>query len=285
MTDIRNVRSQAEAGLRREVAHAAPGIEALARFGYASKGVVYLAVGALALGVALGRGGATTDPQGALLRLQDLPLGTPLTGLLTVGLLGYALWQLIRAVLDPEHQGRKAKGVVKRAGYLLSAAANLGVALFAARLAWQGRAARDQNSEAAAAGQVLDLPGGQLLLGLAGLALLAVAGNALYSAYGAKFMKRIALTGEGVRYAETVKRVGQVGLSARGVVLGLIGTFLLVAAWQHRPGRALGISEVLTWLRDQPAGTLLLATVAVGTVCYGLWCALQARYRRVRVQG
>lgn len=168
MTDIRDVGRQAEARLRQGAAQAAPGIEALARFGYASKGAVYLAIGALALGVALGRGGATTDPQGALLRLQDLPLGTPLTGLLTLGLLGYALWQLVRAVLDPERQGHGAAGLVKRAGYLLSAVANLGVALFAGRLALLGHASRQQDSEARAAGQVLALPGGGLLLALAG---------------------------------------------------------------------------------------------------------------------
>lgn len=84
-------------GVVRQVTHqAAPGLEALARVGYASKGVVYATIGLLALSVALGRGGATTDAKGALLRLQDLPLGNVLLWLLVLGLIGYALWQLIR---------------------------------------------------------------------------------------------------------------------------------------------------------------------------------------------
>lgn len=285
MADLRDVGAGAAAELRAGAARAAPGIEALARFGYASKGVVYGAIGVLALGVALGRGGATTDTQGALLRLQDLPLGRPLLWLLVVGLLGYALWQLVRALADPEHQGRGARGLLKRAGYLLSAVFNGGAALFAARLALAGNAQRDQNSEAAAARQVLDLPGGQLLLALAGLALLGVALGGLYSAHGAKFMKRVALTDVGARHAGAVRRIGQLGLAARGVVTAIIGVFLLVAAWRGRAGAVLGTSEVLTWLRDQPAGTLLLGVVAAGTLCYGLWCALQARYGRVRVRG
>ncbi|WP_034386579.1 DUF1206 domain-containing protein [Deinococcus sp. YIM 77859] len=276
--------SSREAGAEEAAAYAAPGLEALARFGYVSKGVIYGVIGVLALSVVLGWGGVAADTQGALLRLQDLPLGTPLLWLLALGLLGYALWQLIRAFLDPEHQGRGARGLAKRAGYLLSALANSGLALFAVRLAWTGHARRDEHREVEVARQVLDWPGGQVLLALAGLVLLAVAGSAFYSASGARFMKRMALTELGTRSAELVKRVGQVGIAARGVVLAIIAVFLLLAAWRGRAGSVRGIAEVFSWLRAQPAGPLLLGVVALGTLCYGWWCLIQARYRRVRVQ-
>ncbi|ACO47011.1 Conserved hypothetical protein; putative membrane protein [Deinococcus deserti VCD115] len=263
---------------------AAPGLEALARFGYASKGLVYGMVGMLALSVALGRGGATTDSQGALIRLQDLPGGTILMWLLVLGLIGYALWQMVRAFLDPERQGKEAKGIVKRIGYFLSGLVNLGLALFAARLAMRGSASRNQQSEAQAAGDVLALPGGQLLLGLAGLVLLAVAGNQLYSAAGAKFMKRMKFSGS-AGHGEKLKRIGQIGIGARGITLGIIGVFLLVAAWRNKAGMVPGVSEVLTWLNQQPAGNFLLGVLALGTLCYGVWCGVQALYRRIRVEG
>lgn len=273
-------------GAARSATHrAAPQLEALARFGYASKGVVYGTIGLLALSLALGRGGAATDAQGALLRLQDLPGGGLLLWLLVLGLVGYALWQLIRAALDPEQQGTKAKGLAKRAGYAISGVANLGVALFAARLASQGSAARDQNSEQDAVRQVLSWPGGQLLLGLLGLTLLGVAGNSIYSAYGAKFMKRMAFTDLGAKISDKLRLIGQVGLTARGVVMGIIGVSLLVAAFRSRSASVLGSSEVLTWLGYQPAGKVLLALVALGTLCYGVWCFVQARYRRIQVGG
>lgn len=261
----------------------APGLEALARFGYASKGVVYGTVGFLALSLALGAGGTTTDTKGALLRLQDLPGGTALLWLLVVGLVGYALWQLLRAVLDPEHQGTEAKGVVKRVGYAVSGAAYLTLAVFSARVASQGGASRNQNSEAQTASQVLELPGGQVLLGLAGVALLGVAANQLYSAYGAKFMKRMAFTDVGARYKDTLKRIGQVGITARGLLLTIVGVFLLVAAWRGQASVVIGTSEALAWLRGQPAGQFLLAAVALGTLCYGVWSVTQALYRRIKV--
>lgn len=289
MNKVKNLGKQAEAtleGAARAATHqAAPQLEALARFGYASKGVVYGTIGLLALSLALGRRGAATDAQGALLHLQDLPGGGLLLWLLVLGLIGYALWQLIRAALDPEQQGADGKGLAKRLGYLVSGLGNLGVALFAAKLAMQGSAARNANSEQDTVRQILAWPGGQLLLGLVSLALLGVAGNSIYSAYGAKFMKRMAFTDVGARFSEQLKKIGQVGLSARGVVMGIIGASLLVAAFRDRAGSVLGSSEVLTWLGYQPAGKLLLGVVALGTVCYGLWCFVQARYRRIRVEG
>ncbi|MFC6667436.1 DUF1206 domain-containing protein [Deinococcus radiopugnans] len=102
--------SDAREKVERASLQVAPGLETLARFGYASKGVVYGTVGALALGLALGAGGSTTDTRGALLRLQDLPGGSVVLWILMVGLVGYALWQLVRAMLDPEHQGTGARG-------------------------------------------------------------------------------------------------------------------------------------------------------------------------------
>ena len=48
-----------------------PGTEKLARLGYLAKGVVYAVVGVLALQVAFGSGGKTTDTKGALSTLAQ----------------------------------------------------------------------------------------------------------------------------------------------------------------------------------------------------------------------
>ncbi|THF86508.1 DUF1206 domain-containing protein [Deinococcus sp. KSM4-11] len=289
MTDIKQVgkqvQGQVQEAARTATHHAAPGLEALARFGYASKGVVYGMLGFLALSVALGRGGQTTDTKGSLLRLEDLPGGQVLMWLLVLGLIGYALWQVLRAFLDPEHQGTKPGAMVKRTGYLLSGGANIALAIFAARVASHGTASHTQNGTASAANTVLHVPGGQVLLGLGAVALFALAGSQLYTAYGAKFMKRMAFRDIGARYQGTLKRVGQLGIASRGVLSAIIGGFLLVAAWQDSAGQVVGVSGALTWLHSQPQGNVLLAAVAVGTLCYGAWCIVQAVYRRIRVEG
>ena len=84
---------------------AAPGIVLLARAGYAAKGVVYIVMGMLAARVATGRGGATTDPRGAVRIIGDGPMGTIALVVIGAGLLGYMAWRIIAAVTDAERTG------------------------------------------------------------------------------------------------------------------------------------------------------------------------------------
>lgn len=70
--------------------HASPWLERLARLGYVAKGVVYAVVGFLALREALGAGGQTTDPSGAMQSIGTQPLGGIMLALLAVGLACYS---------------------------------------------------------------------------------------------------------------------------------------------------------------------------------------------------
>src|SRR2546430_13196611 len=95
----------------------------LARLGYAIKGVVYLIIGFLAVQLAVGVGGKATDQRGAIQTISALPLGKFLLVVVTIGLVGFALWCFIQALFDTEGKGRKAKGIIARIGY-----AGIGVA-------------------------------------------------------------------------------------------------------------------------------------------------------------
>ena len=82
-----------------------------------TKGAVYLVVGALAVGVASGMGGQTTDLAGALQTISTQPFGRVMLGFVALGLAAYALWRLVQAVADPEGEGRDAKGIASRLGW------------------------------------------------------------------------------------------------------------------------------------------------------------------------
>lgn len=97
-----------------------PFMEALERLGYMVRGLVYGVIGLLALKVVLGGGGSITDTQGAIAALGKAPLGGILLYVILVGLVGYGLWGLIRAVVDPLHKGRDAKGIAERVGFAIS---------------------------------------------------------------------------------------------------------------------------------------------------------------------
>ena len=80
-----NIERHARRASERAIRAGSPWIEALGRFGHAAIGLVYATIGFLAAQAALGRGGGTTDSQGALAWLV-LFLATLLTTAL------YASW-------------------------------------------------------------------------------------------------------------------------------------------------------------------------------------------------
>ena len=78
-----------------------------------------------------------------------------------------------------------------------------------------------------------------------------------------------------------VRRVGGLGLAARGIVFMIIGVFLIVAALTAHPNQARGLSGALRALEQPPFGPWTLGVVALGLMAYGLYMLLLTRYRRI----
>ena len=72
--------------------------EVLARAGFVARGVIYAVIGILAVKLALGDGGKTTNQSGALKTIAQQPFGQVLLILTAIGLAGYSLWRLFRAL-------------------------------------------------------------------------------------------------------------------------------------------------------------------------------------------
>lgn len=264
---------------------ASPWIEGLGRFGYAAKGVVYLIVGGLAVQAALGHGGQTTDQQGALSRVAEAPFGRSLLVVLAVGLVGYALWQLVRAALDTEQKGDEAKGLLMRAVYA-------GVAVIYAMLAWSAvRMAMGINSGQGSTEKaqgwtawLMDQPFGVWLVGIIGAAVVVNGLYQFYRAFKSKLTDDLNLTDMDAERREWVTRIGRAGYAARGVAFVMIGGFLIGAAMHHNPSEAQGLDGALATLASQPFGPYLLGLVAAGLAAYGVFALVEARYRRMVVR-
>lgn len=272
--------------VRRTVRGAAPGIEALARAGYFAKGTVYVLMGLFAGRAALetGHSAGEGDPKSALERVGEQPFGEVILGLLALGLAGYALWHLVRALVDPEHHKPDLKGWAKRAGYGLSAGAHLSLAWFALTYALHGYAVRGSDSEEGWTARVLQIQFGGWIVALVGVGILALALNQFYLAWRKAFLRRLHFGQLPEPLDRLLTRLGQIGFAARGVVLGIIGGFLLEAAWVDNPQRAGGIADALVTLENRPAGPWLLGLVALGLLAYGLFVVAQARYRVIPLE-
>jgi hypothetical protein len=255
----------------------------IGRAGFAARGAVYVIVGWLAV-LAAFNGAAATDKQGALEAIGQLPLGSVLLAVVAAGLFAYALWNLIRAVFDPERRGHDAKGLVTRAGYAVVGVSYGGLALGAAQFAL-GSGTAGKGSDASTqdgTAQLLQAPFGPPLVMAIGAILLAIAAVEFVKAYTGSFVKDLSLGALGTEARRWVERLGRMGLTARGVVFALIGIFLIQASRQQDAGAAVGLGGALNKLAEQPFGQILLGVVAAGLCMYGLFSFVEARYGRLK---
>jgi hypothetical protein len=239
-------------------------------------------MGLLTVRVAIGLGGAVADRNVALRSISQQPFGHVLLAILMVGLVVYALWSLVRALFDPEHEGHDAGGAVTRLGYAAVAVSYGALALAAGRQALGGSGG--QSSDATAqdwTARLLNLSFGPALVVLLGVVALGVAALFFRRAFTASFQKRLALGSLNHRVWSAVILVGRCGHGALGVVFAIVGVFFIVAALRHNPGEAKGLGGALWEVARQPYGDVLLGVVALGLFAYGLYSLAQARYRRI----
>lgn len=257
----------------------------MARGGYFTKGVVYIVIGILAVRAAFSAGGETEGTQGAILEIGSQPFGQVLLALTAIGLFGYALWRLIAAGIDPDNDGADAKGIAKRTGYAVSGVIYLGLAIWAAGIVLGGSSeGGGESSGDAWTATLMAQPFGAWLVGLVGAVIVAVGLYHFYKVYRASFMRRYergAMTSSQRMWA---RRLGQFGLSARGLTFCIIGGFLIQAAAQTDPSESGGLPEALQTLEQQPYGPWLLGIVALGFVAYGAYSISRARFSTFSAQ-
>jgi hypothetical protein len=255
-------------------------METLSRIGYATKGILYLVIGGLAVEYALGSGGRLTDGTGAARTLHHQPFGTLLVWLVAAGLAAYAAWRLIQAIWDPESGRLDAKRAGQRVGYAVSGLAHAGLCLAVVQLALaHGRGHR--GGSATYIGRVLAWPGGTWIVAIAGVAVLGVGAYELYQAYSARFMERLSTGTMSMRERTWARRAGRVGLVAHGLVFAVVGWFLERAAASGRGAQARGLGGALREIASRSHSALVLGAVALGLVGYAVYLFFTARYLRV----
>jgi hypothetical protein len=231
----------------------------LTRAGFAARGLLYVVIGLLVI-----TAGRAEDPSGALDYLAH-GAGKPLLVVIIAGFLGYGLWRLSDAAFNIERHDRDAEGVLERVGAAGSGLVHLFLAWQAVRLV-QGSSAGGGNSAAA-------IQGDETKLILAALVLLAVGAFQIVKAVRASFCKGL---DAGVADKNWVKLSGRLGYGARGLVFLIAGYFMLRAGIGHRGGEPATMDRVLAWL-DSPWDV----AVAAGLLMFGIFCFIEARYRRV----
>lgn len=260
-------------------------LEAVSRMGYVAKGLVFVIVGVLAALAAIGLGGQATDTKGAVRELASQPYGQLLLLLLAAGLAGHTLWRVTQAWADTEHKGRELKGVVARAGFLISGAVYAGLAFYTldrlTDVALDGGSG-DETTQSRTA-TLLSLPGGNWLVAAIGLVFLGVSAYQARRAHKRFYRKAWDTAAMSNTQSCWADRIARTGLASRALVFALIGAFFIAAAIRHDPNKAEGLGGTLQTLAQQPYGWVLLGLTAVGLICYGIYCFANARYRNINL--
>jgi hypothetical protein len=257
-------------------------VRSLMRVGLVSRGVVYGMLAYFAFDIA--RSGNSPEPasgQGALRAIARQPEGPALLAVLSVGLLGYAVWRAVQAVGGGE--GERRTSVVKRVGFLASGAVY--VALFVEALlliAGSGGSGGSASSHPQPlVGQVLRWPGGPDLVGVAAAALIGGGiGLAIWSCV--HDLGKTLETGRMSRRQFSAARATSIaGDVTRGVLVALIGAYLMAGAVTDNPSKVKSLGQVLKTIAAKSYGEWALVLAAIGLLSFAVFSVFEAIYRRL----
>jgi len=260
--------------------------EFMARVGFATRGLIFFVMGILALLLALGSGGKTTDQQGAIATIGKQPEGQVLLWLILIGLICYSSWGLIQVVINPFNKENDTKGISARLGYLFGAITYsfLAIPTYAlltggAKPAHVGKqAAQTQNYVA----KVLDMPFGQWIVVVVAIAVISVGIFQVYKGVMPLFGRHLDLIKLNTYQLKWVKGFGRFGTISRGLVIILVGVFLVIAAYTSNSNEAKGFDSALMSLIHQPYGRWLIGIIALGLMSLGIYALLIALFFRLK---
>jgi hypothetical protein len=242
----------------------------IARWGCVAIGTVYVLVGALALLALSGRFTGHADEDRIIHVIMGWPGGALVIWTMIAGLAGYVLWRVIEVFVDPYDFGSDLRGLVKRSGVGLTGLAYGVVAYSAARIALGPRGSSESSEEEQQllVAQVLEWPGGTWWIATAGVVLIVFA--ILQFGLIAKHAYTVEINMED--RSPTVRRLIHVlawaGYSARGIILAVLGYFLLRGAFTRNPEEVGDTDTAFDFIGGGLAGDTAFFFVALATAGY-----------------
>jgi hypothetical protein len=255
--------------------------EVLTRTGFVARGVIYAIIGGLAIQVATHTtSNRPTNQRGALETIEKQPLGHWLLIVVAAGLGAYAIWRFVQAYVGHGPEGGGDESAFGRISAAASGCAYLAMCALAVSILLGSSSGSSSSPHKSAAG-VLGWPGGQWIVGVAGAIFIGVALYQGYKGVSRKFLEDDKTGEMGPLAKRWITISGVIGHLARMVAFGLIGVFVIKAAVDYAPKKAVGLDGALEKLARESYGTVLLGVVAAGLIAFGLFSIAEARYRRI----
>jgi hypothetical protein len=239
------------------------------RAGLVAYAIVYLMIGWLAVQLALGDRSGSPSSSGALRELAQQPFGGVLVWVVSLGMFLLAIWQVAEAFLGDDGPGKSVARIGKAVIYTVIGISGVGVAV--------GSGSSGKGEETWTA-KLMNLPGGQLLVGAVALAIIGFGLYEIYRAWSDKFAKELDHEGRSGNTGTAYLWFGRIGCAARGVAFVVVGCLFGYAAITHDAKKSGGLDQALYEVLDQPFGPVLLCAIGIGLACFGLFTLARARH-------
>jgi hypothetical protein len=266
-----------------------PGVVKIGRAGWFAKGVVYVIAGYLALMVAAKAGGWTNSPAtgdqeaspvGAVKTVAGSGGGTVLLWLLAIGMLLYAAWRVVSALLPG---GKDAKAMAHRIGYIASAVMYITFSISAIALARHTPGTPNGNT------RVTDISAsfmthsyGRFVIGVVGVIVIAVGLYRISKGVKMDVDDELDMSGVSPTRRRWSERLGSIGEIGRGIGFALVGFFLLRSAMTYDPNEATGLDGALRRVAVNSWGVFVVVIVGIGFAAYGIFCLATFTHRRLQ---
>ena len=225
----------------------------LARVGLAAYGVVHLLVAWLALEVTWGFSVRTADQNGALGTVAAEPWGPLALGVVAVGLVGLACWQLgelrwhyhrVRNLAGRPHSA--VIGTVESVG---KAVVYLFLAWLALHFALSDAGAAPTGAGSGSASGVLGLPGGRLAVGVVAVVVAGIGVRQWVTGLRRDFLEEVDISSASPGRQRLLTWLGRIGFPAKGTALVVVGSLLGWAAATFDPDVATGLDAAVRLIK------------------------------------
>lgn len=252
----------------------------LAMYGCISTGMVYGAVGVIAIlsFLKIKQGGA--DEGSLLVYLNDYLVGKIFVWIILVGMLSYITWRMYETFMDPYGYGKNAKGLIRRSGIGLSSIADAFIAYSAIQaLLGTGNVQEDgqPKAEREIAGKLLEENWGDWLIIIFGAIILITALVQFFYGITKGYKERLNIDHFSQLTTWLTHFFAWYGYFARGIILGIIGFFFIMSGIAKDAQYVVNTDKAFDFLGDH-VGHFYFIMIAAGTICYGLFMFLLGIY-------
>jgi hypothetical protein len=247
--------------------------EYLAIYGCFSTALIYFSIGVIAIlsFLRLKEGGA--DEGSLFVFLDRFMVGKIFVWIIMSGSLSYIIWRIYEAITDPYEYGNNSKAILLRVGIALSTIADM-LITFSAIEALLGIGNIQENGvpkeQREIAAQLLQHSYGRILIISIAVIIIITAIAQLIYGLSRSYEERLHFEDLKPNTKKLIHLLANIGYVARGIIIGIIGFFLLKAGTSSNGEHVVNTDKAFDFIGDH-VGHVWFILVAIGTSCYGVF--------------